>query len=123
MTTDQMKKITKRGLPREVRESVKAAQEKLGQDILVLDLRDIASFTDFFVILHGNSGRQNLAICDNIERQLRKDSLKPMGVEGRNTGDWVLMDYGSFIVHVFSKEKRDYYSLEKLWGDAPKLSY
>lgn len=123
MTTDQMKKITKRGLPREVRDSVKAAQEKLGQDILVLDLRDIASFTDFFVILNGNSGRQNLAICDNIERQLHKDSLKPMGVEGRNTGDWVLMDYGSFIVHVFSKEKRDYYSLEKLWGDAPKLSY
>jgi ribosome-associated protein len=123
MTTDQMKKITKRGLPREVRDSVKAAQEKLGQDILVLDLRDIASFTDFFVILHGNSGRQNLAICDNIERRLRQDSLKPMGVEGRNTGNWVLMDYGRFIVHVFSKEKRDYYSLEKLWGDAPKLCY
>jgi ribosome-associated protein len=123
MTTDITKRVTKRGLPLEVRASVKAGQEKMGQDILVLDLRDIASFADFFIILHGNSGRQNQAICDNIERELRKENLKPMGLEGRAAGDWILMDYGRFIVHVFSKEKRDYYALEKLWGDAPKFSY
>jgi ribosome-associated protein len=95
----------------------------MGQDILVLDLRDIASFTDFFVILHGNSGRQNHAICDAIEQELRQKNLKPMGVEGRASGDWILMDYGRFIVHVFSREKRDYYALEKLWGDATKFVY
>jgi ribosome-associated protein len=123
MTADKMKRATKRNLPAEVRASVKAGQEKMGQDILVLDLRGITSFTDFFIILHGNSGRQNQAICDNIEQVLRQNSLKPMGVEGRAAADWILMDYGRFIVHVFSKEKRDYYALERLWGDAPKFAF
>ncbi len=122
MTTDTPKKAAKRALPREVRASVAACREKLAADIVVLDLRDIASFTDFFVILNGNSSRQNLAICDHVERELRKANLRTLGVEGRGLGDWILMDYGHFIVHIFSREKRGYYALEKLWGDAPRTA-
>ena len=102
---------------------VKAGLEKMGEELVVLDLRGIASFTDFFIIMHGNSSRQNTAIYENIEKELKKEKIKALSVEGRERADWILMDFGSFIVHVFSKEAREYYSLEKLWGDAPKLSF
>ncbi|OGD23164.1 MAG: ribosome silencing factor [Candidatus Aminicenantes bacterium RBG_13_59_9] len=123
MTNDKLKKAAKRSLPREVRKAVASCQAKLAKDIFVLDLRDIASFTDFFIILHGNSDRQNLAISDHVERELRKDGFRPLGVEGRGSGDWILMDYGFFIIHVLSREKREFYALEKLWGDAPRAAY
>ena len=116
-------KLTKKNLPQEVKLSVKASQDKKAEDIIVLDLRDISSFTDFFVIVTGNSTRQNTAIYESIEQELKKGRLMPIGVEGRNLAEWILIDYGSFIVHVFSKQARGYYSLEKLWGDAPRLSY
>jgi ribosome-associated protein len=116
-------KLTKKNLPQEVKLSVKASQDKKAEDIIVLDLRDISSFTDFFVIVTGNSTRQNTAIYESIEQELKKGRLMPIGVEGRNLAEWILIDYGSFVVHVFSKQARGYYSLEKLWGDAPRLSY
>ena len=116
-------KLTRKNLPQEVKLSVKASQDKKAEDIIVLDLRDISSFTDFFVIVTGNSTRQNTAIYESIEQELKKGRLMPIGVEGRNLAEWILIDYGSFIVHVFSKQARGYYSLEKLWGDAPRLSY
>lgn len=116
-------KLTKKNLPQEVKLSVKASQDKKAEDIIVLDLRDVSSFTDFFVIVTGNSTRQNTAIYESIEQELKKGRLMPIGVEGRNLAEWILIDYGSFIVHVFSKQARGYYSLEKLWGDAPRLSY
>ena len=103
--------------------SVKASLEKMGEELVVLDLRGIASFTDFFIIMHGNSSRQNTAIYESIGKEMKKQKIKPLSVEGRERADWILMDFGSFIVHVFSKEAREYYSLEKLWGDAPKLSF
>ena len=117
------KRTTKRSLPSEVKTSVKASLEKMGEELVVLDLREIASFTDFFIIMHGNSSRQNTAIYESIEKEMKKQKIKPLSVEGRERADWILMDFGSFIVHVFSKEAREYYSLEKLWGDAPKLSF
>jgi ribosome-associated protein len=117
------KKFTKRSLPPEVRLSVKASQAKKAEDILILDLREISTFTDFFVIMTGNSSRQNVAIFESIEKELKKDKLAPIGVEGKEHAEWILMDYGSFVVHVFSKSAREYYSLEKLWGDAPKVAY
>ena len=124
MTEEMPKKsTTKKSLPSEVKASVKASLEKLGEELVVLDLRGIASFTDFFIIMHGNSSRQNKAIYENVEKELKKEEIKPLSVEGRERADWILMDFGSFIVHVFSKEAREYYSLEKLWGDAPKLSF
>jgi ribosome-associated protein len=125
METDgqRTKKLTKRGLPEEVRISVKAALAKKGEGVLVLDMREVSSFTDYFIIMNGNSTRQNVALYENIEHELRKVSFRPLSIEGREHGEWILLDYGSFIVHVFSKQTRDYYSLEKLWGDAPKLEY
>jgi ribosome-associated protein len=116
-------KLTRKSLPPEVRLSVKASQDKKAEDIVVLDLRDVSSFTDFFVIVTGNSTRQNTAIYESIAQELKKGRLMPIGVEGRDLAEWILIDYGSFIVHVFSKHARGYYSLEKLWGDAPRLSF
>jgi len=123
MTNDTAKKLTKRGLPPEVRLSVKAGQAKKGEDILVLDLRELTSFTDFFVIVTGNSSRQNAAIVESIEQDLKKKKTRPLGIEGKEVAEWILMDYGDFVVHVLSKRAREYYSLEKLWGDAPRVAY
>lgn len=117
------KTISKRNLPREVKISIKASQATKGENLVVLDLRAISSFTDYFVIMHGNSARQNLALHENIEKELKKEKIMPLSVEGKERAEWILMDYGSFIIHVFSEKAREYYSLEKLWGDAHKLSY
>lgn len=123
MAKETRRKTTKRDLPAEVKLSVKAGQAKMGEDVCVLDLRDVSSFTEFFVIMNGNSSRQNIAICEAIEQALKKEKRLPLSVEGRENAEWILMDYGSFIVHLFSKPAREYYSLEKLWGDAPKIVY
>ena len=117
------KAISKRNLPREVKISIKASQAKKGENLVVLDLRGISSFTDYFIIMHGNSARQNLALQENIEKELKKEKTMPLSIEGKKLGEWILMDYGSFIIHVFSEKAREYYSLEKLWGDAHKFSY
>jgi ribosome-associated protein len=123
MAKAKAKTFTKRSLPPEVKLSVQASQAKKAEDILVLDLREISSFTDFFVVVTGNSSRQNVAIFESIEQELKKERLVPLGVEGKEHAEWILMDYGNFIVHVFSRTAREYYSLEKLWGDAPKVTY
>jgi len=117
------KSISKRSLPREVKISIRAIREKKGENLVVLDLRGISSFTDYFVIMHGNSTRQNLALHESIEKELKKEKIMPLSIEGKERAEWILMDYGSFIVHVFSEKAREYYSLEKLWGDAHKFSY
>jgi len=123
MTKEPIRKFTKRVLPVEVRLAVKTAQARKGEEILVLDLRDVSSFTDFFVIMHGNSSRQNVALYESIEEELKRTGSRPLSVEGKENAEWILMDYGSFLVHIFSRNSRDYYSLEKLWGDAPRLQY
>ena len=123
MIEKKIKKLTKRNLPPEVRISIKASLTKKGEDLVVLDLRSISSFTDFFVITHGNSLRQNIALYESVEEELKKQDIRPLSVEGKEHSEWILMDYGSFIVHIFSKRAREYYSLEKLWGDAQKLFY
>jgi ribosome-associated protein len=123
MNTKQAKAFTKRGLPAELKAAVKAAQAKKAEEVQVLDLREAASFTDYFIILHGNSSRQNAALSEAIAQELKKDGVRPLGVEGTAHGEWILMDYGFFVVHVFSKQARDYYSLDRLWGDAAKLIY
>jgi ribosome-associated protein len=123
MTKEINPRLNKRNLPREIRLSVQASQAKKAEDIVVLDLRGLSSFTDFFVIMTGNSTRQNTAISESIEQALKENRLVPLGVEGRGPAEWILLDYGSFVVHVFSKQAREYYSLEKLWGDAPRLSW
>jgi len=123
MAKDTAKKFTKRNLPPEVRLAVKASLDRKAEDILVLDLRDLTSFTDFFVVATGNSSRQNDAIYQAVQQELKQRGSRPLGVEGRDTAEWILIDYGSFVVHIFSKRAREFYSLEKLWGDAPKVAY
>ncbi len=123
MNRNTYKELTKRSLPPEVKIAVKSAQAKKGEDVKVLKLSNLCSFTDFFVIMHGHSSRQNKSIYENIELELKKADHRPLSVEGAENAEWILMDYGDFIVHVFSKRAREYYSLEKLWGDAPKVDY
>ncbi len=123
MTKEITPRFSKRNIPREVRLSVEASRAKKAEELVVLDLRGLSTFTDFFVIMTGNSTRQNTAISESIEQVLKKSEVMPLGVEGRGAAEWILLDYGSFVVHVFSKKAREYYSLEKLWGDAPRLSW
>jgi len=123
MNKEPSKKLTKRSLPGGVKISVKASQAKKGEDVIVLFLSEISSFTDFFIIMHGNSSRQNFAIYENIAVELKKKNVMPLSIEGKKNAEWILMDYGSFIIHIFSEKAREYYSLEKLWGDAPKITY
>jgi ribosome-associated protein len=123
MSKEMPKKLDKRSLDKHVKISVSASQEKKAEDIVVLDLRDISSFTDFFVIMQGNSKRQNMAIYESIEKRLKSENIKPLSVEGRKNAEWILLDYGYFIIHIFSKEAREFYYLEKLWADAPRSVY
>jgi ribosome-associated protein len=96
--------------------------DKKAEQLVVLDLRKISDVTDFFVICHGTSDRQVLTIADSIEQRLIETMrLKPASIEGRRRGEWVLMDYIDLVVHVFVEEKREFYRLERLWGDAPRL--
>ncbi len=115
--------LSKQKLPQGVKISVKASRATKAEEIFILDLSRISSFTDFFVIMNGNSSRQNISLYENIERELKKKKIRPLSIEGRKNAEWILMDYGDFIIHIFSKKAREYYSLEKLWGDAPKTSY
>ena len=99
-----------------------AARDKKAEDLVVLDLRGLSDVTDYFVVCHGSSDRQVLAIAQNVEERLRGDlGLKPAHVEGRALAEWVLMDYIDFVVHVFVAEKRDFYRIERLWGDARRV--
>ena len=100
-------------------EAAKLALAKKAVDVKVLDLRGLANFTDFFVICSAESSPKVKAVVDNIEKGMSALRIKPLGVEGRSFGHWVLMDFADVIVHVFENETRDYYELEKLWLDAP----
>jgi ribosome-associated protein len=123
MNTTTPKKFTKRSLPKGVKIAVQVSLDKKGEDIKVLDLSEKSSFTDIFIILQGNSPRQNLALYENIELELKKADILPLSREGLESAEWILMDYGYFIIHIFSQKAREYYSLENLWIDAPSLTY
>lgn len=105
-----------------LRGAVEAAQEKKAVDILVLDLRGLAGFTDYFLICSGTSSRQIESIAENVQSSLREISRKPTHIEGLPRGEWILMDYVDFVVHIFTPKSRGYYDLERLWGDADKLA-
>ena len=106
----------------ELQLAINCAAEKKAVGIVVLDLREIASFTEFFVIASGTNQRQVQAIADEVNEQLKKQlRRRPVRVEGYNSAEWVLVDYGDFIVHVFDKEARDFYDLERLWRDAKRV--
>lgn len=107
----------------EVQLAIRCAGDKKAVNIKVLDLREIASFTEFFIIASGSNQRQVQAISDEINEQLKKQlSSRAIRIEGYGTGEWVLLDYGDFIVHVFDTNARDFYDLERLWLDARKVT-
>lgn len=95
------------------------AVERRGQDVVLLDLRALTAATDFFVIATGESDVQVRALADRVEERLREENLRPWHVEGLQHAHWVLLDYVDFVVHVFHREARSYYDLERLWADAP----
>ncbi len=101
--------------------AVRAAEAKKAQDIVVLDLREVTSFTDYFVICTGANARQNQAISDEVYAQLKNRGELPVSLEGYNNAEWILQDYGDFIVHVFLPTPRGFYDLERLWRHAKKV--
>jgi len=104
-----------------VKIAANAASEKKATDLVLLDLRKIVSFTEFFLICTGASTRQVQAISNAIEETLRKGGKRPFHIEGYSSAEWILLDYGDFIVHIFSPASRRFYDLERLWRDAPRV--
>ncbi len=101
--------------------AARCADEKKASDILVLRLSAITEFTDYFVICSGNTARQTQTIADEVVDQLKKLKVRPLHTEGYNTGEWILIDYGIFVVHVFTEKSRQFYDLERLWRDAERV--
>lgn len=106
-----------------VRLAVEAADDKLGHDTEAFMVGDVLGITDWFIITSASNARQVRAIAENVEATLTtSQGPKPIRVEGLDSAQWVLMDYGSFIVHIFDDESRAYYELERLWSDVPRLA-
>ena len=104
-----------------IRRALDAAAEKKALDLTILDLRSIASFTDFFVLATGTNRRQVQAISDEVVEQLKRAGNRAARVEGYQTAEWILIDYGDFIVHVFDEKARRFYDLERLWREARRI--
>ena len=102
-------------------EAVRAAESKKAVDIRALDLRDVTSFADFFIVCTGTNSRQIQAICDEVALQMKSLGRHPISVEGYDHAEWILADYGDLIVHVFSEKARTYYDLERLWRQAAEM--
>ena len=109
------------GLPDDLRQAIVAVEANKGLDVLVLDLREVASFTDYLLICTGRGERHVQAIVDAIVDKLVAEKVKPLHTEGYKQGTWVLVDFVDFLVNVFTPETRDFYQLERVWRDAPVL--
>lgn len=105
------------------RQAAQFALSKKGFDVIVMDLRELSSITDFFVIASGHTDTHVRAIADGISENLKKRKVRPWHVEGHENGRWVLLDFVDVVVHVFDEEIRNYYALERIWGDAPTIEY
>jgi len=111
-------------IPPIVKKAVSVISDNKGDDIVILKLKGITDLTDFMVICSGNSQKQNRAIANDLQRLLKKEFRDaPFGVEGSQYGDWVLLDYVDFVIHIFSPETRAKFSLEKLWMDAKRYDF
>jgi ribosome-associated protein len=108
-------------LPHPVKLAAQAALDKKGEDVVVLDLRKESDFTDHFLLVSGTNQRQLVAVADAIEDVLRPQGYRPNHVEGYPRQEWILLDYGSFVVHVFTQKTRAFYDLERLWGGAGRV--
>ncbi|MBK7598569.1 MAG: ribosome silencing factor [Acidobacteria bacterium] len=108
----------------QVRMAVAAAEEKKAENIVALRLSALTEFTDYFIICTGNSTRQTQAIADEVTAQLKKNyRLRPLNTEGYTSGEWILIDFGAFVLHVFTETSRSFYDLERLWRDAEVVRF
>jgi ribosome-associated protein len=105
----------------QVQIAVAAADDKKATDLLVLRLAELTEFTDYFILCTGNTARQTQAIADAVTEKLKAMKMRPLHTEGYNNGEWILLDYGVFVVHIFTPESRRFYDLERLWRDAEKV--
>jgi len=103
--------------------AARAASSKQGEAIVVLDVRDLITITDYFVIVSGTSDRQVKTIAEEVVKTLKEQGTRPVRREGEPAAGWMLLDFVDFVVHVFSQEQRDYYRLDNLWTDAPMLDW
>ena len=101
--------------------AARAAASKKATEVVVLDLRRATAFMDYFVIVSGQNQRQLVAIADAVQEALRAEQIRPVSVEGYPRQEWILLDYGSFIVHIFTPRMRSFYDLERLWGGATRV--
>ena len=108
-------------LPADVARAVDLMFDRKANDVVLMDLRNISSATDFFLIASGTSDTHVAAIADHVVDELKQSGTRPLNVEGQRGGRWILVDYFSFVVHVFHPAARDFYQLERLWGDAPTV--
>jgi ribosome-associated protein len=113
--------LGRKRLTADVARAARAALDKKATDVVVLDLRNTPAFTDHFILCSGQNARQVRAIADAIEEAMRAAKVRPSHIEGYDRAEWILMDFFTFIVHVFVPQTREFYSLERLWGDAQRL--
>jgi ribosome-associated protein len=121
-TTKTSKTARVRDLKVELDLYIQAALSRKAEGLVVLDVRELTSIADAFIICSGRSNRQVSAIAENIQKFLRERGIRPLNVEGTKEGHWVLMDYGHIIIHVFYEETRFFYDLEGLWADARRIT-
>jgi ribosome-associated protein len=113
----------KDSIPAHVRAAISAAQEKQAEDVILLDLEGLGAFTDYFLLCTGFSSPQLQAICDEIEKRLESMGVRRARREGKAGNDWMLLDFGSLIVHVFTERARHFYDLERLWRSARRIEF
>ncbi|HEY0810984.1 MAG TPA: ribosome silencing factor [Longimicrobiales bacterium] len=109
-------------LPPDLTRAIELAVDRKGQEMVLLDLRGVSNSTDYFLLINGTSDTHVRAIADHIIDELRKEGMKADHIEGLRTGRWVLIDFIDFVIHVFHPTAREFYQLERLWGDAPAIS-
>jgi ribosome-associated protein len=107
-------------LDRDVARAVQALHAKQAEDVVVLDVRKLASYTDFFLLASAGNTKQLVAMADGVRDLLRENGRRPGHVEGYPRQEWILLDYGDFIVHLLTPAKRSFYDIERLWGGAPR---
>lgn len=98
-----------------------AADDKMAENVVILDVAEVTDFAQYFIIASGTSDRQVQAIADNIQEKMKEHRILPVGIEGYNEGKWILMDYDDLIIHIFYEPIRELYDLERLWRDAKKV--
>ena len=115
------RKNTSRRFPAQVQRAIAAVQDRKAADVVVLDLRPVEAFADFFLVCTGQNTPQIKAISDSVQATLAEKGLKPAHIEGYEHAGWILLDYFDLIVHIFSPEARAFYALDRLWGNAKRI--